>query len=294
MRRWAATLIPVVLLLPAPASGWGNEGHQVVARVAAERLSPEAQLRISELLEVGNDPQAVANALAKAAIWADEVKADTGTESWHFLNLTWQDSRANMGERCANDDCVNARLRLFAAQLKAGDQDADTRFSDDDALRFLVHFVGDLHQPLHAISNADRGGNCETLETGVDGATNLHALWDGPLVTGLGADDGEVAAELSAEIDKMTDEERADFSSGDPDDWAWEAHRLALVNVYKRLAIPKEDVAFPESCAEAPEEIRELHVEIDAKYIEEMRPIVRGQLKKAGLRLAKMLNEILG
>jgi hypothetical protein len=294
MRRFLAILIPVALLLPAPATGWWDEGHEVVARVAAGRLTPAAQLRISELLEVGNTQQAVADAMAKAAIWADQVKTDTGTENWHFLNLTWQDNRTNITDRCANDDCVSARVRLFAAQLKANDPDADTRFSDDDALRFLVHFVGDLHQPLHAASDADQGGNCEVMETGTDGAANVRALWDGPLVSGMGVDDSELAAELNAEITKMTDGERADFSSGEPDDWAWEAHRLAIVNVYKRLAIPKEDTAFPATCAEAPEEIQQVNVEIDDQYLEDMRPIVRDQLKKAGLRLAKMLNEIMG
>ncbi len=85
------------------------------------------------------------------------------------------------------------------------------------------------------------------------------------------------------------------LAAGDIDDWAWETHRLAITNVYKRLDIPKMDLAFRASCAEAPEEIREFQVVIDDAYLDEMEPVrVRQQLEKAGLRLARMLNDILG
>ncbi len=287
-------VIPALLIFPTPAQCWWEEGHQVVARIAAQHLTAAARRNVSQLLEVEDTPEVVANAMAVASIWADQVKADTGTSNWHFINLTLQDSRANIGDRCANDDCAVARVRLFAAQLKANDPDADSRFSDEDALRFLVHLVGDLHQPLHASSDADQGGNCEALDSAVDDAKNVHALWDGPLVSRMGVDDTALAAELDKEIADMPDGQRADFSAGGAEDWAWEAHRLAVVNVYKRLAIPKEDVAFPDTCAQAPDEIRETSVEVDEKYMDDMQPIVRDQLKKAGLRLARLLNEILG
>ncbi len=294
MRQTVALLIPLLLLRPIPAKAWGNEGHEIVARIAARHLTPAAQARVAGLLEVENNPQAVAEALAAAAIWADQVKKDTATESWHFLDLAWQDDRSNIKERCANDDCVTARIRLFADQLRANDPDADTRFEDADALRFLVHFVGDVHQPLHAATDADRGGNCEAVEGGVVDAANVHALWDSALVMRLGADGALLAAELDAEIGDMTEGQRGDFSAGEVEDWAWESHRLAMVNVYKRLNIPKEDAAFPDSCNDAPEEIQQTTVLVDDKYVADMEPVVREQLKKAGLRLARVLNEILG
>jgi hypothetical protein len=294
MRQIVCVVITAVLLFPAPAQCWWDEGHQVIARIAVKHLTPAALLRVSNLLDVENTPEAVAGAMATASIWADQVMADTETGSWHFLNLTLQDSRANIAGRCPDDDCATVRVRLFAAQLKANDPAADSRFSDEDALRFLVHIVGDLHQPLHASSDADQNGNCETLDVGIDQAKNLHAVWDGPLVSRMGVDDTALATELDAEIADMPDDERADFSTGDPDDWAWEAHRLAVVNVYKRLAIPKQEIVFPETCSQAPDEIQQLHVEIDEKYMHDMQPIVRQQLKKAGLRLARLLNETLG
>jgi hypothetical protein len=293
MRRSLSIFSVLLLLLPIQAQCWWEEGHQVIARIAVRHLTPGALARVAEILEVENTPESVADAMAAASLWADEVKKDTGTGAWHFLDLTLQDSRANIAERCPDNDCISARIGIFAAQLKAADPDADSAWSDQDALRFLIHLVGDLHQPLHAISNADQGGNCELLEEPVDEARNLHGVWDGPLVSRMGADDTLLAAQLDSEIATLSDYQRADFSSGDPDDWAWESHRLAIVNIYKRLRIPKQDIAFPDSCAQAPEEIRELHIQTDEDYLAAMQPMVRDQLKKAGLRLAKLLNEIL-
>jgi hypothetical protein len=294
MRRCLGIFSVYLLLLPFPAQCWWEEGHQVIARIAVRHLTPAALARVSEILEVDNTPESIANAMAAASVWADQVKTDTGTGNWHFLNLTLQDSRSNMAERCPEDDCATARIGLFAAQLKANDPDADSAWSDQDALRFLIHLVGDLHQPLHAISDADEGGNCELLDEPVEQAKNLHAVWDGPLVSRMGADDTALAAQLDTEIAALSDDQRSDFSSGDQNDWAWESHRLAIGNIYKRLHIPKQDIAFPDTCAQAPDEIRELHIQIDEDYLDAMQPIVRDQLKKAGLRLAALLNEILG
>jgi hypothetical protein len=294
MRRLLSILVTFLLLCPFPAQCWWEEGHQVIARLAAKHLTPSALLKVSELLDVENTPEAVANAMATASIWADQIKGDTGTAQWHFIDLAWQDSRANIPERCPEDECATAQVRLFAAQLKAADPDSDSRFSDQDALRFLIHFVGDIHQPLHASSDADQGGNCEVLNTAVGEAKNVHALWDGPLVSQLGEDDTALAAELESEIEALPDDEKAADSTGDQDDWAWESHRLAVASIYKKLQIPKEDLAFPASCSEAPDEIKQLRLEIDDDYLQAMKPVVRGQLIKGALRLAKMLNDILG
>jgi S1/P1 Nuclease len=289
---WRCRSLFTILLISVPAQCWWEEGHQVVARIAVRHLSDAASLRISQILDVENTPEAVADAMATASIWADQVKADTGTGNWHFIDLTLQDSRANISDRCPNDNCVTARVRLFAEQLKAAATDDDSLWSDLEALRFLVHFVGDLHQPLHAISNADQGGNCETLDSPVGQAKNVHALWDGPLVSSMGADDTALAAELDKEITALKEDERSAFSSGDENDWAWESHRLAIVNVYKRLNMPKRDILFPTSCSEAPEAITNTPIHIDDQYTNAMEPLVREQLMKAGLRLAKLLNDI--
>lgn len=291
MRQMIACFVSTLLLFPAQAFCWGDEGHRVIARIAVRHLTTAAMQRVSELLEVENTPDASADALATASTWADQVAADTGTDNWHYLNLTLQDNRANMAERCPNNDCITARIRLFAEQLKADDPDSDSRFSDEDALRFLVHLVGELHQPLNAISNADLGARCEEFDAGIQETENLHALWDGPLVSGMG-EETLLASEMEGELAAATDGQRAEWARGNADDWAWESHRLAVVNVYRRLGIPKQDIAFPTSCEMAPEEIQQFHPAVDDQYMEAMQPIVREQLKKAGLRLARLLNEI--
>ncbi len=279
------------LLLPAPLFSWWETGHQVVARIAAAHLTPAARTRVARILDVPDEPEAVANGLAKASTWADETKKDTNTGEWHYIDLTLQDKKTDIPARCPEDNCAPAQIRLFAAQLAA--HAPDTHWSDLDALRFVVHFVGDIHQPLHVISDADLGGNCETLQPPVGQAKNLHALWDGELVNALHRDDTALVADLETEIEKSGGKNQHELMAGNEDDWVWESHILAEHEIYQRLRIPVEPVEFPANCQEAPAVITELRLDIPGAYIEDMKPVVRAQLEKAGLRLAKLLNESL-
>jgi S1/P1 Nuclease len=289
MRR---LLLSCLFLLPLPAYCWWETGHQVVARIAVMHLTPDALRRVAHILDVENTPEAVSDALAQASLWADETKKDTNTGNWHYIDLTLQDQKSDIAARCDHDNCVTARLRQFAGQL-ASKSPIDSRWSDLDALRYVVHFVGDIHQPLHDISNADQGGNCEVLDPPVVNAKNLHALWDGELVNVLGTNDKSLTADLSREIDAMPPARQAELAAGNQDDWVWEGHQLAEKEIYTRLGIPREAVAFPGKCSEAPTEITGLKLEIEPSYIEAMKPVVRGQLEKAGLRLARLLNDSL-
>jgi hypothetical protein len=283
------------LLVTYPAFGWWETGHQTVARIAALHLTPAARVRISRILGVPDTTPAVADALAKASTWADETKADTNTGEWHYIDLTLQDSEKQIPERCENDNCVTARITLFSKQLAAekGPGFAGGRWSEADALRFLVHFVGDIHQPLHAISDEDLGGNCEQLNPPIGDAKNVHALWDGELVRALSNSDQQLAADLDGYIAKLDDATRTQWSAGGPNEWAWESHQIAREQIYGKLHIPIEPVGFPHGCKEAPAEITNFHPVVDTLYIDSMKPIVRDQLSKAGLRLAHVLNEAL-
>ena len=294
MSRTTLLFLLSYFLLPLHVYCWWETGHEVVARLAAARLTPAAQTRIAKLLGVADTKEAVADALAQASLWADILKkTETQTASWHFIDIALQDPRSAMPERCQNDDCVTARIRQFAAQLSAKAAPADSHWSDLDALRFVVHFVGDVHQPLHDSSNADLGGNCETLNPAVHQAKNVHALWDGPLVDRNGPDDKAIAADLEIQIAALSNEHQKKISEGSEDDWAWEAHRLARPDIYRRLRIPTEAITFPVSCAVAPAEITGRKINIRESYIDEMKPVVRYQLIKGGLRLANLLNQTL-
>lgn len=289
MSRLGTLLLSVVSA--SPAFGWWETGHETVARVAVVHLTLAARTRIARILGVPDSPGAVGDALATASTWADTTKAQTGTGNWHFIDLAIQDSRAEIPARCPNDDCLPARIRLFAAELKS--HVPGSRWSELDALRYLVHLVGDLHQPLHNISDADLGGNCEQLATPFGQAKNLHALWDGGITAAMDVDAKALTESLENDVRSMSDSEREAMASGSQDDWVWEGHQLALEDIYRKLHIPTEPVLFPKTCADAPSEIASFKPAIDGAYVSSMKPVVRLQLTRAGLRLARLLNESL-
>ncbi|MBV9761669.1 MAG: S1/P1 nuclease [Acidobacteriaceae bacterium] len=294
MRRLLSVLLSLSILWPLPAYPWWETGHQVVARIAAAHLTSAARTRLARILDVPDTPDAIAEALAKASTWADETKNETKTGSWHYIDLAIQDHKSDIPGRCKDDNCAPVRIRLFAEQLAGHPaHPANTQWSQLDALRYLVHLVGDIHQPLHTISDADLGGNCELLDPLVGKAKNLHALWDGEIIDEINASDKALADELDAAIEDMGPHREHVLSEGKEDDWVWESHELAIRDIYRRLRIPVEPVEFPASCAEAPEEIRTLKLEIPGAYVSEMKPVVREQLIKGGLRLARLLNESL-
>lgn len=292
MRHFTALLILCYSFGALPAAAWWETGHQTVARIAAAHLTPAARARVAQILDVPNTPRAVANALASASIWADETKRETGTGAWHYINLTLQDRRSDIPIRCPNSNCAPARIRLFAAQLASHTPDA-AEWSSLDALRYLVHLVGDIHQPLHTVSDADLGGNCELLPDPIGGASNLHALWDGGILKEMDVTGRSLAGELNAEIATWSPARRASLAAGNQNDWTWESHLLAVQDVYQRLHIPVEPEDFPKGCAEAPEDIRDFDSPIDRLYVADMQPVIRSQLEKGGLRLARLLNEAL-
>ena len=279
------------LLWATPSFCWWQTGHRTVARIAAFHLTPEARTRIARILNVPDTSDAVADALALASTWADETKTQTKTGEWHYIDLALQDEKSDIPERCKDNNCVTARIRLFAIQLSAHTNDANS--SEADALRYLVHFVGDIHQPLHAVSDADLGGNCEHVDPPVDTANNLHAIWDGAIVNAVNPSDRELAADLERNLESFTPQLQSDIALGAEDDWAWESHKLAIKEIYTRLLIPTEPILFPHSCQEAPLAVSNLTLNLPTSYINDMKPVVREQLTKAGLRLARLLNESL-
>jgi len=291
MPRLPGLLLSLVLLTPSPAFCWWELGHQAIARLAADYLTPAARTRISRILGVPDTPADVADAMAKASTWADEVKGETKTGDWHYIDLTLEDKKSDIPLRCKDNDCAPARIRLFEAQLASHAN--DPRWSELDALRFLIHLVGDIHQPFHSASDADQGGNCEKLNPPIGLAKNLHALWDGEIVHAILPDDKTLAADLETDVDQMGSDRQKQLSAGKEDDWTWESHLLAQEDIYGKLHIPVEPPVFPKTCDEAPIEISGFKPQVDGLYIDSMKPVVRAQLTKAGLRLAQILNESL-
>jgi len=177
--KWISGLLGVICLLTLVYTGaayaWGNDGHNIVAYIAADNLDPAARRSVAKLLGTPYQKEAVARAMAAASILLDnQFRArDPSTMSWHFINLCRQDHRTDIAARC-DGDCVVAKINEYAARLRTQNYD---KWGGNGDLAFLIHFVGDINQPLHAATNDDMGANCVKIRPASD-ITNLHILWD--------------------------------------------------------------------------------------------------------------------
>jgi hypothetical protein len=177
-----------------------------------------------------------------------------------------------------------------------------------DALRFVIHFVGDIHQPLHDTTNNDRGGNCVAVEyIGIapqlrnpqteSYSPNLHGVWDtNILVTAMS---GKTVQQFAAELDAAFAAQMPGWQAGgaDFDAWAWEGHQLAEDAVYGKLpkAIPIETPRALNDCSGdnlIGQRMFDLHEDLEQSYQDASAPVVRAQIAKAGARLAMLLNGI--
>ena len=251
-----------LLAFPLPAYAWGPEGHEVIARIAADNLSPAAHLRISQLL--GGDAPAL---MVLDSNWADEIRADRpGTADWHFVNIEIGSKGYDAGRDCARDNCVVAQINHDVAVLRDPKAQHAAKL---ESLRFLIHFVGDLHQPLHAADRHDKGGN--SLTVFLNGKrTNLHRVWDEDLVRALGPDPAMVAGSIETDL---TPDAKAKLARGTPVDWANESFGLASKEIYARIP-SRGSVRLPRD------------------YASREKQAVRLQLARAGIRLAMLLNQI--
>ena len=318
-KTWPTIAVSIFLLvLPNSAFSWGNEGHQIVAQIAARKLTPDAQKNIVALLRsdptddlklkaiLGKSGTPSAGALEKAlktiATWPDHMPGGKGkTSPWHFIDIGLFEDPSHIAERCPDGACVSQKITDLIENLKTGQslkvsQKAPKKalvFGPPIELRFLVHFLGDIHQPLHCATNADAGGNC-IKETGYDlQFPELHAVWDTGLVVEVMGKGKDTAGALIQEFDgKLT---VADVS---PNEIAAESFELAK-DAYKAAtpAIPVIDHFVdvnPSTCdTEAPPEINALTIDARASYDNPATlQIVRERLYKAGVRLASILNAL--
>lgn len=268
-------LIALVLiaLIPAQLFAWGPKGHAIVADIAASRLTPIAKQNLQSLL--GTD------SLASIASWADSVRKERDESyDWHFVDIP-KDAAGFSEERDCfrpqdkhkdaltdHHNCVVDRIEMFQKTL--GDEKA-SRADRLEALKWIVHFVGDLHQPLHAIDEA-RGGN--DIKLSVFGSPkcgdydcNLHWAWDTLLLEHSGLSEEDYVARLNTLIAQKHLENQA---AGTPVDWANESHLQARQIMNTKPAA------------------------IDDAYFQANIELVNQKLALAGLRLAALLNGTLG
>ena len=259
----AVLVLTAALLCSGSAFGWGRDGHRIVALLAESGLTPQARAEVDMLLDGEAEPT-----LAAVSTWADEIR-DTpdGRRSsrWHWVNLSKDPPCTYVPERdCKGGNCVIGAIRAQAALLADRSQADATR---RNALKFLVHFVGDVHQPFHAGFGFDRGGNGSQVQWQRQG-TNLHALWDTPMVKQAGLTPDVYAQQLSGGPTLPTD---ATKSLANPEvEWALESCRAIT-----------ENALYPE------------RRQIPRSYMEKNRPLAETRLRQAGQRLARLLNTAL-
>ncbi len=210
-------------------------------------------------------------------------KEDPSTKPWHFIDICLQDARVDIPMRCPGGNCVTNKIDEYSRRLKERDYD---RWGAAGDLAFLIHFVGDVHQPLHAANDADLGGNCIRVDS-EPRAENLHAAWDTAIVHRL--EDGDGIEATARKLEKTYAGEKASdaWFPGHTDDIAWESNQIARSDIYAALRIPVEQCEPSAAlCRNEPE------VDLSPTYLDRADAIAGHQLAKAGFRLASLLNGI--
>jgi S1/P1 Nuclease len=251
-----------------PAAAWGDLGHRVTAIIAYRHLTPAAKTRVDALLAVDADPLTAAD-FASRATWADKYRnAHRETAPWHYADI--EIDRPDLQSACAQG-CIVEKIAEFDAELKNPSTAPAARLI---AFKFLLHFIGDVHQPLHASDHHDRGGNCIGLASSPDGRDwNLHAYWDTGVVDALGGSAEAIAMRLDGRI---TPQDIVVWGQGDAAAWAMESFELARKDVY---ALPSRPTCDDRGAVTLTPQYQATAVQ-DAAL----------QLSKAGIRLAVALN----
>jgi nuclease S1 len=295
----ALASIAALCSVTTPAHAWGDEGHEVVALIAQHYLTPAVATKVHSILAADSTHLTPDTNIDSEATWADKFRDSdryttkihyTETQNWHYVDL--EISAPDLKSACFGEpplngalasngpaqDCVVDKINEFAAELKdPATTDQERRY----ALQFILHFVGDVHQPLHSSDDNDRGGNDEKVKavpalpkgTGKSSG-ELHGFWDTQFVALQGKTAASVATRLIAKISQA---QRAKWSSGTAADWANESFAVAKVNAYGPLPTPTSPHNYI----------------LPKAYVSNAKGVVATQLSKAGVRLAFVLNNCL-
>jgi hypothetical protein len=276
----ASTLFLAVFATQA----WGPEGHAIVADIAQQHLTPSASAEVTSLLK-----QEGLSRLDEISSWADANRKEyPHTGSWHYVDIPLH-ARAYVAARdCQQGSCVVSRLDHYAQVLADKSAAPKVRL---EALKWVVHLVGDVHQPLHAEDNDDKGGNTVQVQFFGRG-TNLHSVWDGRVIRkaldlqpgpNYSFDHALVQTDAMKLDATITDAQRKAWASSislshlgrEAIGWADESHLLAQKVAYTDLAKPSGEAW-------------------SQRYQAKAWPVIKTRLEKAGVRLAAVLNEALG
>jgi hypothetical protein len=265
--RIAAVAALSVLLWVQPAEAdarpWSYDGHRLICEVAWRELTPAAK----EQLRAWLDDDADYSRFSRSCVWADELRGNAAYDRYitaHYVNLPTGEAGVDPARHCAETYCVLEVIPDLIAVVGDGGQSGAARW---EALKLLAHFVGDIHQPLHAGRPGDRGGNGTRVQI-FGNSENLHWLWDGGMLQRLLLDDYD-AARLHGTVTAV---ERARWTSLDPLEWANESYEIVERQVYHGT----DDGV------------------LDDEYVLRNQHTLERRLLQAGVRLGRLLNELIG
>lgn len=264
-----AVVAMMLLGIGVPQSwAWGREGHRLTALVAEHYLTPEARAGVAELLHN--------QTMADIASWADDYRTEhPETAPWHYVDIPGNQAKFDRNRDCPLPpgatspwrDCVTDRILYFEGRL------GDTSLPPEEramALKFLVHLIGDVHQPFHALGDARGGNDIRVTFLGSrqcgSGSCNLHGVWDESILEHEGLNEKKFTAHLIEAIDANHWER---MNGGEPTGWANISHHYAV------------EALAPDGAM------------LTREYVTEESKIVDAQLALGGLRLARVLNRIL-
>ena len=253
----AGWLSLILVLLPTAVQAWGGQGHQVVANLAQAQLSVKAKLAVERLMAL--EP---GQTLASISTWADEHRSPA-TAAWHYVNFPKNSCSYSAERDCPDGQCVVAAIDRQRDILASTATD-EVRLR---ALKYLVHLVADVHQPLHAGYGEDRGGNSYQLQAFMRG-TNLHAFWDSGLIRALDQDTEVMTARLASRTASPARRQELERAGG-----TFNATQAAE----ESCRIVGQPGFYPGRL-------------VDQAYIQRFTPIMEQRLQLAGARLAGLIN----
>jgi len=283
IRFWSRILLTALLLaaLPRPALAYGVFGHSTIAEIAMANVTPATRARVQALVaqtRLLETPTCKAATIEQLSVWPDCVRAlgprFSYTASWHYQDVDVC-APFTLKPACRDGNCVSAQIDRNVKLLS--DKHLPTR-ERVMALAFLVHFVGDLHMPLHAGEHDDQGGNQIKAAYGIyaPDRLNLHSIWDTPLAERAITDGPPLVRRYPAA-------EAAPIQVGTTEDWSRESWAVSKDVVYPSAGLEQVCTAPPHN-----------RIVLDDATIARLVPVQRLQVERAGLRLARLLDSALG
>ncbi|MET3981136.1 hypothetical protein ABIB62_003787 [Mucilaginibacter sp. UYP25] len=257
MRKYLA--LSIISCVSLFLISWGVVGHKTVATIAYNHLTPQAKAAVKALL--GD------TTMADAASWADQVLREPTykhTSSWHYLNVPLGLSYKAFADSVTLPKNENVYSAIQKAIHVLNHQNNSIE-KQREALKFLIHFVGDLHQPMHVSRKEDKGGNAIQVQYAGKG-TNLHSLWDSKLI----ATEGDDFTRMAVDYDKASSKQIQQWQADKPMNWLWESYQIST-KLYAEVAQNNK---------------------LDHSYYESHINIVHERIEMAGIRLAGILNDV--